>query len=114
MKTFTKKPWGSETLIEFNKFYVLKKLKMKKNHQCSLQFHRKKKETIFILSGLLQISYGKKIKNLKKKNYRPGQSITINPKIIHRMKAIKDSVYLEASTCQLKDVVRLQDDYKRV
>ena len=67
MKTFTKKPWGSETLIEFNKFYVLKKLKMKKNHQCSLQFHRKKKETIFILSGLLQISYGKKIKNLKKK-----------------------------------------------
>lgn len=86
---------------------------MKKNHQCSLQFHRKKKETIFVLRGLLQIYYGKTIKNLKKKNFRPGQSITINPKIIHRMKAIKDSIYLEASTSQIKDVVRLQDDYKR-
>ena len=42
MKTLIKKPWGSETLIEYNKFYVLKKLKMKKNHQCSLQFHKKK------------------------------------------------------------------------
>ena len=29
------------------------------------------------------------------------------------MKAIKDSVYLEASTSQIRDVVRLQDDYKR-
>lgn len=114
MKNFIKKPWGSEILIEHNRFYVLKKLTMKKNHQCSLQFHKKKKETIYILSGLLEISYGKKITNLKSKNFKPGESITLNPKIIHRMKAIKDSVYLEASTSQLKDVVRLIDDYRRV
>ena len=29
------------------------------------------------------------------------------------MEAVTDSVYLEASTSQLKDVVRLQDDYNR-
>ena len=36
------KPWGSEELIEFNKKYMVKKLIMKKGHQCSLQFHKKK------------------------------------------------------------------------
>jgi len=30
------------------------------------------------------------------------------------MEALEDSVYLEASTPELEDVVRLQDRYKRV
>ena len=43
-----------------------------------------------------------------------GQSITLNKFIIHRMFAKnKPSLYLEASTSQLKDVVRLSDDYNR-
>ena len=33
--------------------------------------------------------------------------------MIHRMQAINDCVYLEASTPQIKDVVRLSDDYNR-
>ena len=37
------KPWGSEELIEINNKYMFKKLTMKKGHQCSLQFHKKKK-----------------------------------------------------------------------
>ena len=41
-------------------------------------------------------------------------SITIKPGVIHRMMAVKDSVYLEASTPQNDDVVRLSDDYKRI
>lgn len=87
---------------------------MKINHQCSLQFHKKKKETIYVLSGLLKISYGKTIKSLKNKTFKPGEFTTLNPRIIHRMKALEDCIYLEASTSHLKDVVRLQDDYKRV
>jgi hypothetical protein len=30
------------------------------------------------------------------------------------MKAMKDCVYLEASTPEIKDVVRIEDDYKRI
>ena len=41
------KPWGSEELIEFNKKYMFKKLVMKKGHQCSLQFHKKKNRNYF-------------------------------------------------------------------
>ena len=45
-KNFIKKPWGSEELISNNKNYVLKRLFMKKGHRCSLQYHKKKHETV--------------------------------------------------------------------
>ena len=35
------------------------------------------------------------------------------PKIIHRMEGLNDSIYLESSTPELEDVVRLEDDYGR-
>ena len=107
------KPWGYEELVSFNKNYVLKKLYMKKGHRCSLQFHKKKHETIYVLSGKLKISYGRKIGNLKVKTLKSNQSLIINPLTIHRMEGIKNTIYLEASTSQLKDVVRLSDDYGR-
>ena len=45
------KPWGYELLIEKNNRYVLKKLGMNKGHKCSIQYHMKKKETIYVLRG---------------------------------------------------------------
>jgi len=107
------KPWGYELLIEKNKNYMFKKLFMKQGHRCSLQFHKKKIETIFIVSGDLKIFYGKNIKKLKYKTFKPNETITLNPKIIHRMQAVSDCVYLESSTPEITDVVRLSDDYNR-
>ena len=107
------KPWGYELLIEKNKKYMFKKLFMKKGHRCSLQFHKKKIETIFVVSGKLKIFYGKNKDKLKYKIFKPQNTITINPKTIHRMQAISDCIYLEASTPEITDVVRLSDDYKR-
>ena len=107
------KPWGYEKILEHNKKYVLKKLFMKKGHRCSLQYHNKKIETIYVLKCKLRIKYGKSIKRISSKIFNQDDIITINPKIIHRMEAINNSIYLEASTPELNDVVRLNDDYKR-
>jgi mannose-6-phosphate isomerase len=107
------KPWGYELLIEKNKKYMFKKLFMKKGHRCSLQFHKKKIETIFIVSGDLKIFYGRNKNKLNYKTFKPHKTITINPKTIHRMQAVNDCIYLEASTPEITDVVRLSDDYKR-
>lgn len=107
------KPWGYELLIEKNKKYMFKKLFMKKGHRCSLQFHKKKIETIFIVSGNLKIFYGKNKDKLSYKIFKPQNTITINPKILHRMQAVSDCTYLEASTPEITDVVRISDDYKR-
>jgi len=87
---------------------------MWKEHRCSLQFHNHKKETIYVLSGKLRIVSGPNQNNLKEKIYLAGDSITISPGTVHRMEGVEDSVYLEASTAEMNDVVRLVDDYDRV
>jgi mannose-6-phosphate isomerase-like protein (cupin superfamily) len=107
------KPWGREEVLEINEKYMLKKLTMLARHRCSLQYHNHKKETIYILSGLLKIIQGVNQDDLSEKLYYSGDSITIQPGIIHRMEAIEDTVYLEASTPEIDDVVRLVDDYRR-
>jgi len=117
------KPWGSETWVEVNDQYVVKKLFMKAGNRCSLQHHDLKKETICVLSGKLKLHIGHYIVNENGDTIpnmeEPiimgiGDTITINPLTIHRMEGIEDSVYLETSTIELWDVVRLEDDYKRV
>ena len=107
------KPWGSELIIEKNNNYMVKKLFMKKGHRCSLQYHEKKIETIFVLNGLIEIEMGEIGKELTTKLYEPGQYITLQHMTVHRMIAKEDSLYLEASTPELDDVIRISDDYNR-
>lgn len=107
------KPWGKEEVVEVNEKYMVKKLTMWKGHRCSLQYHNIKKETIYILEGALKITRGLDQGELKADVYGPGEFLTLPPKVIHRMEAIEGSVYLEASTPEMEDVVRLCDDYER-
>ena len=107
------KPWGKEELLEINDHYMVKKLTMWKGHRCSLQYHNQKKETIYVLSGQLKIYSGPSENELTVKIYGPNDTITLLPGTIHRMEGVEDCVYLEASTPQMEDVVRIQDDYNR-
>ena len=107
------KPWGKEELIEYNDHYVVKKLYMKANECCSIQYHELKRETIYVLKGRLRLYIGIEIDKLDEKIMVPGDNITINPYTIHRMEGIEDSEYLECSTPELWDVVRLVDNYNR-
>jgi mannose-6-phosphate isomerase-like protein (cupin superfamily) len=107
------KPWGKEEVLEINEHYLVKRLTMWKGHRCSLQFHRVKRETIYVLSGRLCIRYGEDQESLESRVFGPGESITIEAGVVHRMEGVEDSVYLEASTPEMDDVVRLTDDYLR-
>ena len=107
------KPWGKEEVIEINEHYMVKKLTMWRGHRCSLQYHNQKKETIYVLSGQLKIHSGPSENELTVKIYGPNDTITLLPGTIHRMEGVEDCVYLEASTPQMEDVVRIQDDYNR-
>jgi len=107
------KPWGREEVIEINENYMMKKLTMWKGHRCSLQLHNIKKETIYVLSGKLNIISGPDKDNLTGRIYSSGETITIAPGTVHRMEGAEDSIYLEASTPEMDDVVRLVDDYHR-
>lgn len=103
------KPWGFEEILETNNKYTVKKLMMRDGQQCSYQYHEKKMETILVLSGKLTIVFenGERV-------YESGAVITIKPFEKHRMAARSgDSLYLECSTSELDDVVRISDDYGR-
>jgi|SRR3989344_933401 len=103
------KPWGFEEILETNKNYTVKRLSLKNGHQCSYQYHEFRKETIYALSGSLTIVFQN-----RKTRLSPGKSFTINPPTLHRMRAEEgDCLYLECSTSELDDVVRIEDDYGR-
>ena len=104
-----KKPWGQEELLEKNESYMVKRLTMLAGHQCSYQYHEKKRETFIVLTGPLTVVFED-----GDKEFKAGDSMTIEPGVKHRMKAVNtDAVYLECSTPEMEDVVRLEDDYKR-
>ena len=109
------KPWGKELWLETEPEYelIMKKLHMKKGCSCSLQYHEKKFENFYVLSGQLKLTIGKTLDTLEEKMLFPGDHYTIQPMVIHRMTGVEDSVYIESSTNHLDDVVRLQDDYDR-
>ena len=107
------KPWGQEEVLEINDFYMLKRLTMYKGMRCSLQYHRQKRETIYVLEGKLLFIFGKSVDSLESKVYIPGESFTVPSASLHRMEGMTDCVYLEASTPEMDDVVRVQDDFNR-
>jgi mannose-6-phosphate isomerase-like protein (cupin superfamily) len=107
------KPWGYEIWWAQNEHYAGKLLHVKAGHRLSLQMHREKDETSYLLSGRLRLTRGPTAESLTGEEIGPGFSWRIEPGVVHTIEALEDSVVLEASTPQLDDVVRLQDRYGR-
>jgi len=107
------KPWGWEEIIEKNDKYVVKRLFMKEGEQCSLQYHEDKKETIIVLQGSLKIKLGQNGKSRHDKILNQQGTVTIKPCEVHRMIGVTDCIYIECSTPELDDVIRLEDNYGR-
>jgi mannose-6-phosphate isomerase-like protein (cupin superfamily) len=103
------KPWGWELWFAHSPKYVGKIIFVKKGHRLSKQYHRRKHETIFSPDGrwLLEL-------NGRKRVMKPGMAAAIPPGRVHRFCAPYQDVRLfEVSTPEIKDVVRLEDDYGR-
>lgn len=102
------KPWGREIHFAVEDEYVGKILEVNKGTRLSLQYHEKKKETMYVLEGEMKLTLGSETEIVGK-----GKSVTVNPGVKHRVEAIKDVKILEVSTTELDDIVRLEDDYGR-
>ncbi len=108
------KPWGYELIYAATDKYVGKILFVKKGERLSLQYHREKDETIYIYQGKIELQVGQKEETLSIVLLSEGEAMRLKPLVLHRMKALVDTYILEVSTPQLKDVVRLEDDYGRI
>jgi mannose-6-phosphate isomerase len=111
------KPWGHERIFAaVEGKYVGKIIHVNAGHSLSMQYHEYKDETIFLLSGAAMISYGPDGSDLIEREFGPGDTIHVPATIVHRVTAITDIVFAEASTAPAgwrDDVVRLQDVYGR-
>lgn len=114
--TIIDKPWGHEHIWAKTDQYVGKLLYIKEGERLSLQYHRKKEETIYVLEGKLELVLEEGSRRDKHSVFlEPGDTFHISPLTIHRFAATQgtDVKLMEVSTTELDDVVRIEDDYSR-
>ena len=111
------KPWGHEIRFAENEKYLGKILYIAKGHKLSRQYHEVKDETIMVYHGTLTLEIGTPGKEgFVTKTLHYGNRFRIFPGVVHRFCAPHDGpvTLIEVSTPEISDVVRLEDDYKRV
>jgi mannose-6-phosphate isomerase len=112
--TMVTKPWGHEKIWAVSERYVGKILHINAGHELSVQYHNKKDETIYLLSGEIVYRVQRNGEDeLDDVRLKVGESFRIIPGTIHQMIAVTDCDVLEVSTPELDDVVRLSDKYGR-
>ena len=117
------KPWGREIWYADQAAYAGKVLEVKQGRRLSLQYHERKTETLYLLSGKVLLTFRaiasgetpavSLVTPADQCVWLPGQALHVPMRTIHRFEALEDSVLLEVSTPDLTDVVRLQDDFSR-
>jgi len=130
------KPWGYELWLQPGSEvypFVLKQLMLSAGNRTSLQVHQLKSESIMILSGqghllthpeyfdcnkylngeMTKEEVDSFVNDLKIIELEANDVFHTPPGTVHRMIAITDLLYVEASTQELDDVIRLQDDRNR-
>ncbi len=106
------KPWGHEIVFAENERYAGKILHLDAGHSLSLQYHERKDETLYVLSGevtLLVDIEG----TMTERRLAVGEAFRIRPGQRHRLRADAACDLVEVSSPELDDVVRLEDAYGR-
>lgn len=111
------KPWGHELIFAFGEDgYVGKIIHVRAGESLSLQYHRAKVETIAVTAGRARFEYGADEHDLITVDLGQGDVIHLPAGVRHRISAVEDVTFVEASTAQpgwREDVVRLEDRYGR-
>tara|TARA_B100000902_G_C27190747_1_gene853801 strand:+ start:486 stop:914 length:429 start_codon:yes stop_codon:yes gene_type:complete len=111
-KKMGRRDWGSETLLVLiSKKISLKILKIKKGKKGGLQYHRKKNECGYVLSGKLLVRYENEKGKLINKICKAGDSFHFAPGLIHQEEALTNCSIIEASTPHFNDRVRVESKY---
>jgi quercetin dioxygenase-like cupin family protein len=107
------KPWGHELIWARTDRYVGKILHIEPGQVLSLQYHNKKDESIYVLTGEIVLRLQRN-DTLVERRMAQGDAFHIEPRLIHQFEAVAATDLLEASTPEIDDVVRLKDRYGRV
>lgn len=107
------KPWGHELIYAATENYCGKLLVVRAGEALGLQYHERKDETLNLESGLGTLEIAEGDGRVHVATVRPGMAFRLRPRTVHRLRTIAHSVFLEVSTPEPDDVVRLEDRYGR-
>ena len=107
------KPWGHELWFALTDRYAGKLLHVRAGQRLSVQYHEAKDESSYLLSGRLLLHRGPSADSLVATELTVGAAWRNEPRQVHTIEALEDTVVVEVSTPELDDVVRLTDDYGR-
>jgi mannose-6-phosphate isomerase-like protein (cupin superfamily) len=102
--------WGEETLLVLaSGKYTLKKLLIKAGNKGGLQFHRKKDEAGYLVSGKLLVTYENEEGVLCQSVLSAGDHYHFETGVVHQEEALEDCIIIEASTPHFNDRVRVEE-----
>ena len=103
---------GRRNFISFIKrqFYYEKTLD-KKGFSGGLQYHRKKEEAAYVISGELQVTFENQKGKLEKKILTSGCWLHFPKGSIHQETALSDVELIEVSTPFFNDRVRVEENF---
>jgi len=108
------KPWGWELIWALTENYCGKLLFVRAGEALSLQYHEKKDESWYVQEGRAELevsTLGAAEREVVE--IGPGDCFHFEPRTVHRVRAIEDTLVIEVSTPDIDDVVRLEDAYGR-
>src|SRR5476649_2818436 len=94
------KPWGNELVFAENDRYAGKILHLDAGHCLSLQYHERKDETLYVLSGEVRLEVGQD-GAMKEMRLKAGEAIRIRPGERHKLHADVDADMIEVSSPEL-------------
>jgi len=107
-----KRNWGIEKiLVIIPRVLSLKELIIKKGKKGGLQYHHKKNECGYLLSGKLKIRFDDGKGVLKYRILKTGDCFHFPPGAIHQEEALTECRIIEASTPHFNDRVRVEENY---
>ena len=108
------KPWGYEIHWTPSDLpYMGKILHINAGKRLSLQYHNKKQETWFMMTGKAKLVWDNENNELIETELQYGQGYTCKIGQRHRLVGITDCDVIEVSTPEIGTTERLEDDYSR-
>ncbi len=111
------KPWGEELILNRGQHSVVKMLRIRPGCRLSLQYHRRKHETLMLLDGDAVLSLGSDPSRLSRERLVSGLRRDIRAGVLHRISAGASGADILEVASRLpgdaEDIVRIDDDYGR-
>ncbi len=99
------KEWGTELLIAETEHYIGKVLRMRAGAAGPMQYHERKDEAFYLLSGTAIVRTKHEDGTPIAMTMLAGETYHIPPGAIHQVEAVTDCVFFETSTPHFDDRV---------